>query len=166
MTCGRFPHSEIPGSILVLRSPRLIAESYVLHRYWLSRHPLLVPLLTFLCIDLTSNRCSIATYVVYNFYSFLLCKQERNFCIHSKKKINFLFTHEFEISSLSQIVNWKSVAIVLIRPLNQRKQPRSCFPTFLTEETIVSCLTVPYYIAPKIQMQDFFWRFFKDFSVL
>lgn len=58
MTCIRFPHSEIPGSILVLRSPRLIAESYVLHRYWLSRHPLSVPLCTFLCIDLTSNRSS------------------------------------------------------------------------------------------------------------
>ena len=62
MTCIRFPHSEIPGSILVLRSPRLIAESYVLHRYWLSRHPLSVPLCTFLCIDLTSNRRSINRY--------------------------------------------------------------------------------------------------------
>ena len=56
MTRIRLPHSEIPGSKLALSSPRLIAEFYVLHRYWLSRHPLLVPLFTFLCIDLTSNR--------------------------------------------------------------------------------------------------------------
>ena len=148
MTCSGFPHSEIPGSILVLRSPRLIAESYVLHRYWLSRHPLLVPLLTFLCIDLTSNRCSIAIYVVYNFYSFLLCKQERKICIYSKKKMNFLFTRKIDFSSLSQIVNWKSVAKVCSSPLGLRKQPRICFPTFLTEVTKVTCLTAPYYIAP------------------
>ena len=59
MTCIRFPHSAISGSFLVLRSPKLIAESYGLHRYWLSRHPLSVPLITFLCIDITSNRSSI-----------------------------------------------------------------------------------------------------------
>ena len=166
MTCGRFPHSEIPGSILVLRSPRLIAESYVLHRYWLSRHPLLVPLLTFLCIDLTSNRCSIAIYVVYNFYSFLLCKQERKICIYSKKKMNFLFTRKIDFSSLSQIVNWKFKCKVSSRPLlclGQRKLPRISFPTFLTEETSVSCLTVPYYIASILKTQDFFSRFLLNF---
>ena len=59
MTRIRFPHSAIPGSILAVRSPRLIADFYGLHRYWLSRHPLSVPLITFLCIDLTSNRSSI-----------------------------------------------------------------------------------------------------------
>ena len=57
MTHVRFPHSAIPGSFLAVRSPRLIADFYGLHRYWLSRHPLSVPLITFLCIDLTSNRC-------------------------------------------------------------------------------------------------------------
>ena len=69
MTRIRLPHSEIPGSKLALSSPRLIAEFYVLHRYWLSRHPLLVPLVTFLCIDLTSNRCSktLPARSVYNF---------------------------------------------------------------------------------------------------
>ena len=56
MTRIRFPHSAIPGSFLAVRSPRLIADFYGLHRYWLSRHPLSVPLITFLCIDLTSNR--------------------------------------------------------------------------------------------------------------
>ena len=58
MTRIRFPHSAIPGSFLAVRSPRLIADFYGLHRYWLSRHPLSVPLITFLCIDLTSNRSS------------------------------------------------------------------------------------------------------------
>ena len=33
------PHSEIPGSMLVVSSPRLIADYYVLHRLLLPRHP-------------------------------------------------------------------------------------------------------------------------------
>ena len=36
---GGFPHSEIPGSKLILSSPRLIAEYHVLHRLLLPRHP-------------------------------------------------------------------------------------------------------------------------------
>ena len=36
---GGFPHSEIPGSKLVLSSPGLIAEYHVLHRLLLPRHP-------------------------------------------------------------------------------------------------------------------------------
>ena len=34
-----FPHSEIPGSKLILSSPGLIAEYHVLHRLLLPRHP-------------------------------------------------------------------------------------------------------------------------------
>ncbi len=33
------PHSEIPGSKLILSSPGLIAEYHVLHRLLLPRHP-------------------------------------------------------------------------------------------------------------------------------
>ena len=36
---GGFPHSEIPGSKLILSSPGLIAEYHVLHRLLLPRHP-------------------------------------------------------------------------------------------------------------------------------
>ncbi len=36
---GGFPHSEIPGSKLILNSPGLIAEYHVLHRLLLPRHP-------------------------------------------------------------------------------------------------------------------------------
>ena len=36
----RLPHSEIPGSQRVYRSPRLIAVSHVLHRLLAPRHPL------------------------------------------------------------------------------------------------------------------------------
>ena len=72
MTRIRLPHSEIPGSKLALSSPRLIAEFYVLLRYWLSRHPLSVPLCTFLCINLFSNRSSITKKMqVYLFFSSL-----------------------------------------------------------------------------------------------
>ena len=63
LTLG-FPIRKSPDIMLVLSSPRLIAEFYVLHRYWLSRHPLSVPLCTFLCIDLTNNRSSIVNSVL------------------------------------------------------------------------------------------------------
>ena len=66
MTCIRLPHSEISGSKLVLSYPKLIAEFYVLHRLQMSRHPLSVPLCTFLCIDLTSNWCSITNRMIHN----------------------------------------------------------------------------------------------------
>ena len=33
-----FPHSEIPGSMLIYSSPRLIAVSHVLHRLLMPRH--------------------------------------------------------------------------------------------------------------------------------
>ena len=36
---GGLPHSEIPGSKLILNSPGLIAEYHVLHRLLLPRHP-------------------------------------------------------------------------------------------------------------------------------
>ena len=36
---GGLPHSEIPGSKLILSSPGLIAEYHVLHRLLLPRHP-------------------------------------------------------------------------------------------------------------------------------
>ena len=36
---GGLPHSEIHGSKLILSSPWLIAEYYVLHRLLLPRHP-------------------------------------------------------------------------------------------------------------------------------
>ena len=36
---GGLPHSEIRGSILISRSPRLIAAGHVLHRLWDPRHP-------------------------------------------------------------------------------------------------------------------------------
>ena len=39
MTPGGFPHSEIPGSKRVCRSPRLIAAYHVLHRLLTPRHP-------------------------------------------------------------------------------------------------------------------------------
>ena len=35
----RFPHSEITGSILICKSPVLIAAYHVLHRLWEPRHP-------------------------------------------------------------------------------------------------------------------------------
>ena len=35
---GGLPHSEIPGSKLILSSPGLIAEYHVLHRLLLPRH--------------------------------------------------------------------------------------------------------------------------------
>ena len=37
--CSGFPHSEIPGSTRVCRSPRLIAAYHVLHRSTTPRHP-------------------------------------------------------------------------------------------------------------------------------
>ena len=40
ITLIRLPHSEIPGSQRVYRSPRLIAVSHVLHRLLAPRHPL------------------------------------------------------------------------------------------------------------------------------
>ena len=39
MTPTGFPHSEIPGSKRVNRSPRLIAACHVLHRLPMPRHP-------------------------------------------------------------------------------------------------------------------------------
>ena len=39
MLSGGLPHSEIPGSKLILSSPGLIAEYHVLHRLLLPRHP-------------------------------------------------------------------------------------------------------------------------------
>ena len=36
---GGLPHSEIPGSMLVSSSPRLVAASHVLHRHATPRHP-------------------------------------------------------------------------------------------------------------------------------
>lgn len=47
----RLPHSEIPGSQRVYRSPRLIAVSHVLHRLLAPRHPLcaLCSLINLLC---------------------------------------------------------------------------------------------------------------------
>ena len=35
----RFPHSDIPGSMLACSSPRLIAACHVLHRRLVPRHP-------------------------------------------------------------------------------------------------------------------------------
>ena len=53
MNLYRFPHSEIPESMLVNSSSRLIAVSHVLHRNSKSRHPLyaLLPFLRFLSLD-------------------------------------------------------------------------------------------------------------------
>ena len=92
MTRIRLPHSEIPGSKLALSSPRLIAEFYVLHRYWLSRHPLLVPLFTFLCIDLTSNRRLITNSRIY---------------FRNQEGISFIYTNAslYLIFIVVQIVN-------------------------------------------------------------
>ena len=39
MTPAGFPHSEIPGSVLVCSSPRLIAAYHVFHRLLAPRHP-------------------------------------------------------------------------------------------------------------------------------
>jgi hypothetical protein len=36
---GGLPHSEIPGSMVICTSPRLIAAYHVLHRLWEPRHP-------------------------------------------------------------------------------------------------------------------------------
>ena len=36
---ARFPHSDIPGSMLACSSPRLIAACHVLHRRLVPRHP-------------------------------------------------------------------------------------------------------------------------------
>src|SRR5690349_3533794 len=39
MTPAGFPHSDIPGSMTVCVSPRLIAAYHVLHRLLVPRHP-------------------------------------------------------------------------------------------------------------------------------
>ena len=39
MTPAGFPHSDIPGSMLVCSSPRLIAAYHVLHSLLVPRHP-------------------------------------------------------------------------------------------------------------------------------
>ena len=39
MPCEGLPHSEIPGSMPVCGSPRLIAACHVLHRFSAPRHP-------------------------------------------------------------------------------------------------------------------------------
>ena len=39
MNPGEFPHSEIPGSMLICSSPRLIAAYHVFHRLPVPRHP-------------------------------------------------------------------------------------------------------------------------------
>ena len=140
MTCARFPHSEIPGSILVLRSPRLIAESYVLHRYWLSRHPLSVPLCTFLCIDLTSNRSS-TTRSVLQFW-FLLEIFHR--CL--KLLIEILTQRTLRASFRKSTIELPRMISILIQRL-----------------LFATCLTVTQYIAPGCQSQHFFWRFFDFF---
>ena len=45
---SRFPHSEIPGSMLMCSSPRLIAACHVLHRLLMPRHsPCALSSLTF-----------------------------------------------------------------------------------------------------------------------
>ncbi len=52
MALHRFPHSEIPGSMLVSSSPRLIAAVHVLHRLPTPRHP------SHALSSLTINLCS------------------------------------------------------------------------------------------------------------
>ena len=136
MTRAGLPHSEIPGSILVLRSPRLIAEFYVLHRYWLSRHPLSVPLCTFLCIDLTSNRSS--TSMLIPSYNFIVVTKLLIEIRGVEASLGFLNLPVIEYLAL--------ISILIQRLLH------------------ATCLTVLQYSAlPKI-CQQFFRRFLKIFG--
>ena len=52
-TPARFPHSDIPGSLLAYSSPRLFAVSHVLHRLLSPRHPPYA--LSSLTVKLTRN---------------------------------------------------------------------------------------------------------------
>ena len=151
MTRIRFPHSAIPGSFLAVRSPRLIADFYGLHRYWLSRHPLSVPLITFLCIDLTSNRRSIDRY--FRLKIFLIVTK---LLIESFKSVRFrhLFLPSFNPGLRPPIGNLK-------------RFPRFLF--FLAEVAFLLprlALNFPHYIKLFSTLQALFSTFFTFYLIL
>ena len=145
MTRAGLPHSEIPGSILVLRSPRLIAEFYVLHRYWLSRHPLSVPLCTFLCIDwigswIFNSKVNLSTYR----QSYILVEKDIRYCpcICINKYLNEITNINLIILRLKhKLLNycachtWQSVAWLYQDYINHRSMTSRTVVVECTFET-------------------------------
>ena len=105
MNPGEFPHSEIPGSMLICSSPRLIAAYHVFHRLPVPRHsPCALVRLTFKLISL-----EIGLYIL------LILSCQRRLCYPSLEIVIFLSKRTYYNLCFAVIIQFSRYDLVMFR---------------------------------------------------